>query len=109
MKNKAPYLLICLSLIAGGVLAGYYYGREAGKKEVTANLQPQLNAAKTGEETAWKLYRELNTSNEKLVNDYNKLYDAAVNYVNTTQYAPRQTVHCNSYSYGMSSVSTTCD
>ncbi|MDB5165453.1 MAG: hypothetical protein JWM00_343 [Candidatus Saccharibacteria bacterium] len=108
MKNKMHYLLICLSLIAGGVLAGYYYGKDVGQKETTTKLQPQVSAAKTGEETAWRLYRELSTSNEKLVNDYNDLYDAAVNYVNATQYAPRQTVHCNSYSYGMSGVSTTC-
>jgi hypothetical protein len=106
--KTADYIILGILIVACAAIASYAYGKSEGKNEKNNELQSELITAQESEKSAWSINQELSDTNEKLVDDYNNLRDAVIKYVDTTHYAPRQTLTCNSYSYGMSSVATTC-
>ncbi len=102
------YAVVGCIFLVGGLFVGYQLGNEAGDRNATKRLQPQIEQHKKDLAISQAAYQELNTSSTRLADDYNELYKAAQNYVEATRYAPKQNYWCNSYTYGMNSLSTYC-
>lgn len=112
-KSSVAALVVIIAVIAGA--GGYASGLQVGMNDSQAKAQSDLSAARSdadqaaqGAQQAWESYGDLSADYEELSTNYNNLYSAAKAYVAAPRYTPRQPVTCNSYSYGMNSVSTTC-
>ncbi|AHB42089.1 hypothetical protein RAAC3_TM7C00001G0225 [Candidatus Saccharibacteria bacterium RAAC3_TM7_1] len=102
--------IIIIGLIAGaiGYTAGIRTGIDQGTKKANAKAQSRIDEATKGADQAWSSYADLSRDYGKLSDKYDTLYNAAKAYVSITPYETRQPVTCNSYTYGMNNLSTTC-
>lgn len=110
--TKTLNLLVLSSIAILSGLVGWYVGNtsglQRGKIEGQSTMQTQLDVNKSQLSDSNASYQELSQSYQALSDNYDKLYQAAQNYVNTPRYVPETPITCNSYGYGMNSVSTTC-
>ena len=112
-KLNLPYLIIGICLMALAGLTGWYIGKEEGREEGSASarssMQAQVDDANSRADNLGSQYIGLEQEYQKLTESYDNLYNSAQNYVLTQRYVPPKTyTTCNSYSYGMNSISTTC-
>ena len=94
-------------------LTGWYIGKEHGKTEGSANarssMQAKLNESNSRADSLGSRYTVLEQEYQKLSENYDDLYSSAQNYIVVQRYIPSKNyTTCNSYSYGMNSISTTC-
>jgi len=111
MTNKRPLIVVFVIVGALSLLGAYNYvssiayanGKKDGAKSATANMVPAISL------TAAELeYEKLQDDYNALVTDYNELRDAAVQYVDTTNYKSA-TIRCTTFNNGLTGNSnTTC-
>lgn len=110
-------LILALTTGYGGMVygqkAGYSQGKVAGddsgyKRGVAEGQQQSARYGANMLATPQTDYGELLTKYNGLVNDYNALRNSVVNYINSSQYQPRSTIHCTSSNFGSQTTYTNC-
>ena len=119
MKQKIALALILPPLVGAALFAAYMFGHNQGYSQghsigaqaSAGDSHSEWEQSLTGQwmtEVANEKYPKLQQDYNALVSECNELRNAVIQYAGATQYQARQPVHCNSYTYGMGSVSTSC-
>lgn len=111
MKDGIYISIIGVLLISA--VGGFFYlnNRHASEIEkLTSQISGQrstLSETTTRNDYLEYVNEQVTNDYNKLVKDYNSMLDIISKYVNYTSYQPRQTISCNSYTYGGSSWAST--
>lgn len=113
MKYSKEVIVTVLVLLSGGL--GYFMAdtKHQGQTSIISRQQydkgfeaGRIKAQDEAPKTYLAEYKNLQQEHEALADDYNRLYDAAINYVS----APRGPITCTSNTYGsvLPTTMTTC-
>ncbi len=119
LKQKIALALILPPLVGAALFAAYMFGHNQGYSQghsigaqaSVGDSHSEWERSLTGQwvtKVANEEYPKLQQDYNALASEYNELRNAVIQYAGATQYQARQPIHCNSYTYGMGSVSTSC-
>ena len=93
------FSLLTLVLIGSAGYVGYLGGKsseQAASRQEVAKLKKNLDTSKGDSYVKDLRIEYLESEYNKLTNDYNDLRSKAIQYINASQYRPRQSINCSS-------------